>query len=129
MQNAFLRRNVGGEKPFPPGGIRIIAHCFDLEDVSIRQWELRQVAIPKEQKMTLGRANVALGVDSVIGESVQDRCGKFVICIGSLSQERFKDFLPSGQEYQPLITLVEFVLREQMAFDLELSPQKTRCRR
>ncbi|MBV7298319.1 type VI secretion system baseplate subunit TssG [Enterovibrio paralichthyis] len=115
---------LAGKSRSPQVVSGIIAHCFDLEDVSIRQWELRQVAIPEEQKMTLGKANVALGVDSVIGESVQDRCGKFVICIGSLSQERFKDFLPSGQEYQPLITLVEFVLREQMAFDLELSPQK-----
>jgi len=32
--------------------------------------------------------------------------------------------LPSGKEYQPLCKLVEFVLREQMAFDLELELKK-----
>lgn len=30
-------------------------------------------------------------------------------------------FLPSGKEYQPLCKLVEFILREQMAYDLELA--------
>ncbi len=98
----------------------IVAHCFDLEDVTIRQWELRHVEIPDDQKMCLGRANASIGMDSVIGDKVGDRSGKFVICINGLTQERFKDFLPSGKEYLPLLTLVEFVLREQMAFDLEL---------
>ncbi|MEZ8140868.1 hypothetical protein A1OK_17175 [Enterovibrio norvegicus FF-454] len=98
----------------------IISHCFDLEDVSIRQWELRHVDIPEDQKMRLGAANASIGVDSVIGSKVGDRSGKFVICINGLTQARFRDFLPSGKEYLPLITLVEFVLREQMAFDLEL---------
>lgn len=98
----------------------IIAHCFDLEEVSIRQWELRHVAIGQDQKMCLGMANASLGEDSVIGDHVADRMGKFVICINGLSLARFRDFLPSGKEHQPLLTLVQFILREQMAFDLEL---------
>lgn len=99
----------------------IIAHCFELELVTIRQWELRQIAISQEQKMQLGSANVSLGVDSVIGDMVADCTGKFVICIEQLTQERLQDFLPTGKEYQPLMTLVQFILREQMAFDLELT--------
>ncbi|BDM64449.1 hypothetical protein NFHSH190041_19010 [Shewanella sp. NFH-SH190041] len=98
----------------------IIAHCFDLQDVSIRQWELRQVPIPASQQLCLGKANACLGEDTVIGSQVADRMGKFVICLRGLSLTRFGDFLPTGREHQPLLTLVQFILREQMAFDLEL---------
>ncbi|OOE32988.1 hypothetical protein BZG04_14400 [Salinivibrio kushneri] len=99
----------------------IIAHCFDLEQVEIRQWVTRKVKISKEQQMSLGCMNGRLGEDTVIGESVFDCNGKFVICIKNLTRERFNDFLPVGKEYQPLCKLVEFILREQMAFDIELS--------
>jgi type VI secretion system protein ImpH len=98
----------------------IIAHCFDLDSVSIRQWELRQVFVPQSQKMRLGKANNSLGHDSVIGTWMKDRMGKFVICIHELSLSRFNDFLPTGKDHQSVIKLVEFILREQMAFDLEL---------
>lgn len=98
----------------------IISHYFDIEDVTIKLWERRIIAIPQEQKIQLGMQNSSLGEDTVIGDSCADCMGKFVICLTGLDQTRFKDFLPSGKEYQPLMTLVEFILREQMAFDLEL---------
>jgi type VI secretion system protein ImpH len=98
----------------------IIAHCFDLESVSIRQWELRYVFIPESQKMRLGKDNTSLGQDSVIGKQIKDRMGKFVICIEELTQSRFHDFLPTGKDHEAVIKLVTFILREQMAFDLEL---------
>ncbi|KZM43621.1 hypothetical protein OA92_07975 [Marinomonas sp. SBI22] len=98
----------------------IVAHCFDLEDVSIEQWVVRKVKIPTEQAMCLGLANASLGEDTIIGDEVNDCTGKFIICVKGLTQERFSDFLPSGKEYQPFCKLIEFILREQMAFDLEL---------
>lgn len=98
----------------------IVAHCFDLEDVSIKQWQVRKVDIPPEQRLLLGKMNSELGQDTVIGSHVRDCTGKFVVCLKQLTQERFRDFLPTGNEYQPFCKLIEFILREQMAYDLEL---------
>lgn len=98
----------------------IISHYFDIDDVSISPWERRIIAIPQEQKIQLGMHNSSLGNDTVIGDTSADCMGKFVICLNGLEPARFQDFLPSGKEYQPFLTLVEFILREQMAFDLEL---------
>ncbi|WP_027362143.1 type VI secretion system baseplate subunit TssG [Halodesulfovibrio aestuarii] len=98
----------------------IIAHCFDLPDVTIKQWQVRKVTIPVAQRMSLGKRNSFLGQDTVIGCHVQDCTGKFVICLRELTLERFRDFLPIGRDFQTLCTLVEFILREQMAYDLEL---------
>ncbi|PSV31885.1 type VI secretion system baseplate subunit TssG [Photobacterium sp. GB-27] len=98
----------------------IISHCFDLDNVVIRQWVERKVDIPNHQRMCLGNANCELGESTIIGSTVRDCTGKFVIEIKDLTQSRFNDFLPSGKEYLPFCKLVEFILREQMAFDLEL---------
>ena len=99
----------------------IIAHCFDLQDVKIRQWTPRKVQIDPSQQSQLGKRNSELGVSSMVGESVIDCNGKFTICIRGLSRSQFLDFLPSGKEFKPLCKLVEFILREQMAYDLELT--------
>ncbi len=98
----------------------IIAHCFDIEEVEIRQWVSRRVDIRPEQQMKLGMNNMNLGVNTVIGQWVADCNGKFILVLKGLSQQRYRDFLPTGKEYLPLCKLVEFVLREQMAYDLEL---------
>ncbi|WP_126167789.1 type VI secretion system baseplate subunit TssG [Shewanella khirikhana] len=99
----------------------IVAHSFDLTDVSVREWQFRWVAIPADQRSILGISNMQLGQTTLLGEKTPDVSGKFVLCIGQLAQERFRELLPSGREFEPLCRLVELVLREQMAFDLELT--------
>ncbi|MFL1456310.1 type VI secretion system baseplate subunit TssG [Marinobacter sp. GN3S48] len=98
----------------------IVAHCFDLDDVSIEQWVLRRVAIPDDQQTQLGRANAALGHDTLVGNGIRDRSGKFILRIRNLDRQRFADFLPNGKDHQRLVKLVEFTTREQLAYDLEL---------
>ncbi|MBC3618532.1 type VI secretion system baseplate subunit TssG [Vibrio metschnikovii] len=112
---------LAGRSRSPQVVAGIIAHCFDLKEVSIRQWIRRKVNIATDQQMSLGKQNGELGINTMLGESVMDCNGKFIICIKNLTRERFADFLPSGKEYQPLCKLVEFILREQMAYDLELT--------
>jgi type VI secretion system protein ImpH len=98
----------------------IVAHCFDLDDVSIEQWVLRKVAIAEDQQTRLGKANACLGNDTLVGSAIRDRSGKFVLRLRNLSRQRFADFLPNGQDHQRLVKLVEFAMREQLAYDLEL---------
>lgn len=98
----------------------IVAHCFDLDDVSIEQWVLRKVVIGGDQQTCLGQNNATLGNDTLVGSRVRDRSGKFILRIRNLSRQRFADFLPNGQDHQRLVKLVEFVTREQLAYDLEL---------
>lgn len=112
---------LAGRSRSPQVVAGIIAHCFDLKKVHIRQWVRRRVLIDRNQQSSLGKQNAQLGVNSMLGESVMDCSGKFVVCIHNLSRERFYDFLPSGKEFQPLCKLIEFILREQMAYDLELA--------
>lgn len=112
---------LAGRSRSPQAVAGIVAHCFDLDAVHIRQWEWRYVQIPESQHTILGLTNSTLGEDTLLGERVGDITGKFVLCVSQLTQERFRDFLPSGREFKPLCKVMEMVLREQMSFDLELT--------
>lgn len=98
----------------------IVGHCFDLDQVEVDEWIMRWVDIPDDQRSRTGLAGMTLGEDVVAGERVADVKGKFALCLRGLSLSRFRDFLPDGEEHQPLKTLVSFVLREPLAYDLEL---------
>lgn len=111
---------LAGRSRSPQVVTGIVSHYFDLEQVDIRQWQVRQVPIAQEQKLRLGMANARLGEETVIGDEITDCMGKFVICFRQLSFKRFIDFLPNGKEYSTFCKLMEFILREQMSFDLEL---------
>lgn len=98
----------------------IIGHCFGLGEVAIEEWVKRWVDIPDDQRSRAGLSNMSLGSDVIAGQRVADIGGKFALCLGGLSLARFRDFLPDGCEHAPLRTLVDFVLREPLAYDLEL---------
>ncbi|GHC16187.1 type VI secretion system baseplate subunit TssG [Aidingimonas halophila] len=98
----------------------IVGHCFDLAEVHVEQWVARWVEVPEDQRSRCGQTAMQLGNDVVVGDRVADISGKFALCLQGLSLSRFRDFLPDGCDHAPLRTLIEFVLREPLAYDLEL---------
>lgn len=103
----------------------IVGHYFDLK-ASVDEWVIRTIDIPQDQKSSLGRANYVLGDNFIIGDKIKDCSGKFILNLHSLTFKRFKDFLPSGKEHKTLQEVVSFILRTQMAYDLnlELAPKE-----
>ncbi len=99
----------------------LIAHCFDLDDVAIRDFELRYTDIDFSDRVQLGCRNGMLGDSFRIGDSVRTRHSKFTIVIASLSQARFREFLPRGENFERLRQLVAFLLRDPTSCDLELA--------
>lgn len=98
----------------------IIAHCFDLECVSIREFEQRYVDVSNEQKNALGKKNAILSDNFILGARISTRASKFTIIISELDEKKFRDFLPNGSNFEPLKQLIHFLLRDTMAYDLEL---------
>lgn len=108
----------------------LIAHCFELDDVTLHGWQLRYVAIPPQQQNRLGGMQrfsgkrtvrkSLLGENFSIGARVPDRSGKFLLHINGLTRQRFLDFLPNGDSYLPLVMFMSFILRDQFAWDLRL---------
>ncbi|TVP91898.1 MAG: type VI secretion system baseplate subunit TssG [Pseudomonadaceae bacterium] len=98
----------------------VLRFYFQHARIHIEQCMERQVAIPAEQQSQLGGANSGLGTSLVLGQQVRDRSGKFRIHVQQLSWTRFHDFLPSGKDFAPLCTLVRFILRTPLDYDLQL---------
>lgn len=98
----------------------IIAHCFDLTAVRIQEFEQRYMDVPEAQRLSLGKRNGVLGDSFVIGSRVRTRHSKFTIVIPDLDQSRFREFLPSGENFDRLRKLIDFLLRDPSAYDLEL---------
>ncbi len=98
----------------------VLRYYFKHADLRIEQCLERQVEILTEQQNRLGRANSQLGESLVLGERVRDRGGKFRFHIRQLSWDRFHEFLPVGNGYQPLCALVRFTLRDPLDYDIRL---------
>lgn len=98
----------------------VISHAFNLSKVTIRQFELRTVDIPANQQVSLGGQNSRLSHNFSIGSKIQDRMSKFTVILHDLTFERFCEFLPAGSEHGRLKELIEFLLKDQMAYDIEL---------
>ena len=98
----------------------ILRHYFGHPDIHITPCIRRQVPIPEDQQCGLGLVNSRLSTDFLLGSEVLDQTGKFRILFDALSWERFCDFLPSGTLFSELETLVRFVLRSRLDFDVEL---------
>ena len=98
----------------------LVMHCFDLESVEVDDWQMRKVAVCEEQQNRLGLSGVVLGHDFISGERINDCAGKFVLKINNLSFHGFLHFLPDGDQHQPLVRFMSFILRDQLAWDLSL---------
>ena len=104
-----------------PGTVAgIIAHCFDLTQVHIREFETRSVPTTTKQRVSLGRSNGELGSSFMVGSRTQTRSSKFTIVISELDQNQLRDLLPSGINFNRLRALIDFLLRDGLAYDLEL---------
>lgn len=98
----------------------ILRHYFSLQDITILSCIRRWVSVPDDQRTRLGEQNCCLGENFVTGDEVSDQTGKFRICISNLTWKAFNEFLPSGINFSALQTLIKFVLRSRLDFDLEL---------
>lgn len=106
----------------------VLRYYFKHAELFIEQCLERQVVVLEEQRNRLGRANSLLGEDTVLGERVRDRGGKFRIHVRQLGWTRFHEFLPIGTGYQPLCALVRFTLRDPLDYDIRLELRQDEIR-
>lgn len=106
----------------------VLRYYFKHAELNLEQCLERRVDILEEQRNRLGRANSLLSEELVLGERVRDRSGKFRIHILELDWQRFHEFLPIGDAYQPLCALVRFTLRDPLEYDIRLVLQRDEIR-
>jgi len=118
-----LLRYIGLFTQFPHSATGLITILRDaLEDVPVQLASCihRMAKIPESQRMKMGISGSALGVDTYVGEEIEDRMGKFRIQIGPLNQADFLRFTPGNPGYVKLTTLTELYITEPFEYEVEL---------
>lgn len=68
----------------------------------------------------LGNQNSSLGENAIAGTRVWDQQSKFRVRLGPLDFKQFQAFLPNGSAYQPLKSIVKFMVGLELDFDVRL---------
>ncbi|MBS9783271.1 MAG: type VI secretion system baseplate subunit TssG [Pasteurella sp.] len=98
----------------------IIMHYFNLKKVNILEWQKQQISIPDEQKNSLGKNNMTLSDNFMIGENVISYSKKYVLVLDDLSLQNFYDFLPTGRKNLVLKKLMTFLMKDLLPYDIHL---------
>lgn len=86
----------------------------------VEEFIWREIDIPQEAQWRLGRPGLELGIDTLAGETMPDLMGKFRVCLGPVDQKMFRLLLPGRESHALLCGLIKVVLREPLAWDLQL---------
>ena len=96
----------------------IVAHYFSLERVFVDEWVYRRVEIHYSQRNQLNQSNCVLGHDLHLGKSLPDLVGKFNLRIEDIDFSTYQTFLPGRSNYKTLVGLMQFILRDPLAWDM-----------
>lgn len=86
----------------------------------IEEFIWRDIEIPPEVQWRLDEPGHQLGIDTLAGDTMPDVTGKFRICLGPLNQQQFRSLLPGREAHGILRRLVDTIMREPLAWDLQL---------
>ena len=101
---------------------QILADYFDVP-VSIEQFSGGWYRLDPETQCRLSEGNDdsgELGFGAVVGDEMWSQQSRVRIVLGPLSLERYADFLPDGQSYEPLRSWVRFFSSDEWDFELKL---------
>jgi type VI secretion system protein ImpH len=97
----------------------IISSHLDIP-ARVEEFIWREIDIPWEAQWRLGEPGLQFGVDTIAGETMPDVAGKFRLCLGPLTQEQFRSLLPGREAHTIICRLINVILREPLAWDLQL---------
>jgi len=101
---------------------QILGDYFDVP-VEIEQFAGGWYRLDRETQCNLAEGNSAseeLGFGAVVGDEVWNQQSKVRIVLGPLTLERYVDFLPDGQAWEPLGSWVRFFSNDEWDFEVKL---------
>lgn len=109
-----------GQFPRSALGLRTIIADALAVPAEVIPCRLRRVAIPPDQRLAVGMAGNALGIDTVVGSELEDRTGMFRLRLGPLTRAQFAALLPGAPARRTLDLLVGLYLDTPLDWDVEL---------
>jgi type VI secretion system protein ImpH len=124
LENPYrLLRFIGLATQLPRSaeGLRaMLSAALEAADIEVVPCVERMAPIPEDQRLWLGESGNVLGEDSVLGEQVSDRMGKFRVRVGPVDADLLHHFLPDGKPFRDMAALIRFYLDQPLDWDLEI---------
>ncbi len=101
---------------------QILSDYFDVP-VAIEQFSGGWYRLDRETQCRVSEENTdsgELGFGAVVGDEMWSQQSRVRIVIGPLTLERYADFLPDGQSFEPLRSWVRFFSNDEWDFELKL---------
>jgi type VI secretion system protein ImpH len=101
---------------------QILADFFEVP-VEIEQFAGAWYRLDPETQCRLSEGSSdsgELGLGAVVGDEVWDQQSKVRVVLGPLTLERYADFLPGGQSWEPLRSWVRFFSNDEWDFEVKL---------
>lgn len=96
---------------------RLLKGRFDVP-VEIEEFRPRRVKLPVERRVCLGKS--VLGDGAHLGARFQSVGGAFRVIVGPISVGEARRFLPGTQDFQQLVSLTRFCVKDPLEFDVLL---------
>ncbi len=97
----------------------LLENEFNGINFEVEQCVKRTVKIMSDQVSGVGKSSSSLGVDTVIGEEIEDRNGKIKIVIGPLKKQQFHEIINNSDKWNMLVFLIQFYITMPFECDLE----------
>lgn len=108
------------QKPHSTSALeQILADYFQVK-AKVQQYSGQWLLLDDESITRLANANSALGKTTIVGTKVWDYQSKFRVVFGALKFSEFQAFLPIGTAYKAMISIVRFMVSEELDFDVQL---------
>ena len=101
---------------------QILSDYFDVP-VAIEQFSGGWYRLDRETQCRISEENTdsgELGFGAVVGDEMWNQQSRVRIVIGPLSLDRYADFLPDGQSFEPLRGWVRFFSNDEWDFEVKL---------
>jgi type VI secretion system protein ImpH len=97
----------------------LLSDFFDGIPVRVTEFMPRWAPLPNPLRLG-DNDNARLGETAILGTSLYERSGKFLVTLGPLSADMFESFLPKGKNHAAVKMLIESFIAEPLDYDLEV---------
>ena len=118
-----LIRYAGLLTQHPKSAVSLEGLLFDYwngVEIRVEQCVGRWVTLNAADLNGIGVVNSGLGVNLTVGEQVYDLSGQFNISVGPVDWQTYLSFLPSGEWFAQMRSLVRLYCSDPLAFTIEV---------
>lgn len=108
------------QKPHSSNAIENIVSDYFGVPAKIGPFVGQWLDLSRSEWTLAGRANNELGTRAIVGTRVWDHQSKFRLLLGPLTITQYMAFLPNGSAYEPLRSVMKFLVGDEFDHDAQL---------